>query len=85
MKIEFKHLFIFIAIWSCCVVILVIMTLQRSNDITIHSSKLDALESKIDSIKQKALVIEKKYKDEKIKVSTYDLDDLDSLIRSLSK
>ena len=85
MKIEFKHLFVFVALWSCCVIILVLMALHRSNDITIHSHKLDALESKIDSIKQKALVIEKKYKDEKIKVSTYDLDDLDSLIRALSK
>jgi hypothetical protein len=85
MKIELKHLIIFISIWALCVVLIVFMNLNRQNDIIINKTKIEALEVKLDSLKMQGFIIEKKYKDEKIKVSTYDLDDLDSLIRALSK
>jgi hypothetical protein len=85
MKIELKHLIIFISIWALCVVLIVFMNVKRQNDISIQSTKIEALEVKLDSLKMQGFIIEKKYKDEKIKVSTYDLNDLDSVLRSLSK
>jgi hypothetical protein len=85
MKIELKHLIIFISIWALCVVLIFFMNVNRQNDISIQSNKIEALESKLDSLKMQGFIIEKKYKDEKIKVSTYDLNDLDSVLRSLSK
>ncbi len=85
MKIELKHLIIFISIWALCVVLIVFMNVNRQNDISIQSNKIEALEVKLDSLKMQGFIIEKKYKDEKIKVSTYDLNDLDSVLRSLSK
>jgi hypothetical protein len=85
MKIELKHLIIFISIWALCVVLIVFMNVNRQNDISIQSTKIEALEVKLDSFKMQGFIIEKKYKDDKIKVSTYDLNDLDSVLRSLSK
>ena len=85
MKIELKHLIIFISIWALCVVLIIFMNVNRQNDISIQSTKIEALEVKLDSFKMQGFIIEKKYKDDKIKVSTYDLNDLDSVLRSLSK
>lgn len=89
MKVSIKHLVIFYSIFALLVIISLLKSIYFHREVQEYvnwqTEKYNKLENKLDSVENSRVIIINKYKDEKIKVNTYAIDDLDSVIRNLSK